>query len=322
MTAAGGRLSLVCPACGAALARDEGGCRCKGCGTRYPERGGILHLMSGQEGAPGYDPHFFRTLPLVEGRHFWFRARREVILDALKAAVPDWRERPLFDVGCGTGGLLAFLAAAGVPIAGACDVYVDALKAARARVDAPLILVDEGGPPPLAPGQRLLGMFDVLEHIDDDEATLRWVRSVLAPGGVIVLTVPAHPFLFGDMDRLAHHRRRYRRRELGTKLEAAGFEVLRLTHFMAPLVPLLALTRGLRAARPGPRTMPGHDAEMRVVPVVNGAMRLVLSAERLWLRGLDLPLGSSVIAVARRPLGSRVRVMRTVNRPGAPEDEP
>jgi SAM-dependent methyltransferase len=305
MTAATDGLGLLCPACGAVLSRAEGGFRCGGCGTGYPERGGIIHLLSGQKGAPGYDPHFFRTLPLVEDRHFWFRARRQVILDALKAAVPDWRERPLFDVGCGTGGLLAFLAGAGVPIAGACDVYVDALKAARARVDVPLILVDEGGPPPLAAGQPMLGMFDVLEHIDDDEATLRWVRSVLAPGGVIVLTVPAHPFLFGEMDRLAHHRRRYRRRELGAKLQATGFEVLRLTHFMAPLVPLLAFTRGLRAVRPGPRTMPGYDAEMRVVPVVNEAMRLILNGERLWLRGLDLPLGSSVIAVARRSLGGR-----------------
>lgn len=298
-----GALSLVCPKCGVSLtggAGDTGGRRCDACETHYPVRDGILHLTSAPEGARGYDPHFFRTLHLVEGRHFWFRARRGVILDALRAEVPDWRERPLFDVGCGTGGLLAFLASAGVPIAGACDVYFEALTAARARLDAPLLLVDDGAPPPLGPGQKMLGMFDVLEHIDDDAAVLRWVRSVLAPGGILLLTVPAHPFLFGDMDRLARHYRRYRRTELRAKLVAAGFEVLRLRHFMATLVPLLALTRGLRMLRPGARTMPGHDAEMRVVPVVNEAMRVVLGVEAAWLRVAGLPFGSSLIAVARR----------------------
>ena len=244
-------LELVCPRCGATLVVDEGGRRCSQCGRFFPERDGVLRLASAPEGAAGYDPHFFRTLHLVEDRHFWFRTRRATILDALKAAVPDWRTRPLFDVGCGTGGLLAYLGRRGVPIAGACDVYGEALATARGRLDAPLLLVDDGAPPPLGGGQAMIGMFDVLEHIEDDAAVLRWVYSVLAPGGILFLTVPAHPFLFGEMDRLARHFRRYRRRELRARLEAAGLEALRVTHFMGALVPVLALTRGARRLRPG-----------------------------------------------------------------------
>jgi SAM-dependent methyltransferase len=259
---------------------------------------GIVRLVAGGGGRPGYDPHYFAELPQVEGRHFWFLARREVILDGIRRAVPDWRRRPLFDVGCGTGGLLAWLAAQGLPLAGACDAYAQALELARARIAAPLLLVDEGGPPALGPGQRMLSLFDVLEHLDDDVGALAWARSVLEPGGYLVLTVPAHPFLFDDMDRLAFHRRRYRRRELGGKLRGAGFEVRHLTHFMAPLVPLLALTRTLR--RWGRRGRPpGKEAELRLVPGINGALRAVLRLERLALRAVGMPFGSSLLAIAR-----------------------
>lgn len=273
---------------------------CRACGASYDDREGIIHLAVGRNGAPGYDPHYFEALPRVEARHFWFLARREVILDAIRATVPDWRERPLFDIGCGTGGLLGYLAARGVPVAGACDAYPRALEVARGRIAAPLVLVDEGRPPALGPGQRFLALFDVLEHIDDDVGTLAWARSVLEPGGFLAITVPAHPFLFDEMDRLACHRRRYTRAELGRKLREAGFEVRRLTHFMAALVPLLALTRRLRpSARPeSPRA---KEAELRIVPGANGALRWLLRGERLWLRSRSLPFGSSLLAIARRP---------------------
>lgn len=295
-------LTLVCPACRGPLESGPERWACGACGTAYETRGGIIRLAVGRNGAPGYDPHYFEALPRVEGRHFWFRARREVILDAIRATVPDWRQRPLFDIGCGTGGLLGYLAEAGVPVAGACDAYARALEVARARVDAPLLLVDEGRPPALGPGQPFLALFDVLEHIDDDVGTLAWARSVLEPGGYLVLTVPAHPFLFGDADRLAQHRRRYRRRELEGKLRGAGLDILRLTHFMAPLVPLLALTRRARGLA-GRGREPHKEAELRVVPGLNGVLRAVLAVERLALRGVRMPFGSSLLAVARRPGG-------------------
>jgi len=279
------------------------GARCDGCGADYPERGGILDLTRGRAGRAGYDPHYFGTLPLIEDSHFWFVTRREVILEGLRACVDDLGQRALFDVGCGSGGLLAFLEASGLAVAGACDAYPQGLALARGRVRAPLVLVDEGKPPPLAPGQRLIGLFDVLEHLDDDEGTLRFLWSVLEPGGVLVLTVPAHPFLFDEMDELAHHRRRYTRHELGDKLRAAGFEVRLLSHFMALLVLPLIVLRAVGRRLPGrlARAKERRDSELRVVPVVNGLFRSLLRLERLWLRVSSLPFGSSIVALARRP---------------------
>jgi 2-polyprenyl-3-methyl-5-hydroxy-6-metoxy-1,4-benzoquinol methylase len=296
-------LNLACPACGGRADGDPGsGLSCGACGARYPEVDGILRLVAGSSGAPGYDPHYFESLPRIEARHFWFVARREVILDAMRRHIPDLDRRPLFDIGCGTGGLVSYLAAEGVPVGGACDAYVQALEIARRRLDVPLVLVDEGRLPPLAPGHGLLTMFDVLEHIDDDHGTLAWLASVLEPGGYLVLTVPAHPFLFDESDERAHHRRRYRREEMREKLRAAGFEIELLTHFMAPLVPILAALRAPRRLM-GRRTVAprGWDAQLRVVPGINTAFRALLAVERRCLRLVEPPFGSSLLAVARRP---------------------
>jgi SAM-dependent methyltransferase len=277
-----------------------GGGRCAGCAAAFPLANGILDLRAGRRGTAGYDPHHFRTLAAIEGEHFWFTARREVVIEALRDTVPDLAGRALFDVGCGSGGLLQFLGASGVTLAGACDAYPESLALVRQKVAVPLLLVDEGRLPPLGPGYTLLTLFDVLEHIDDDLGILRFLGEVLEPGGVLVLTVPAHPFLFDEMDRIARHRRRYRRSELGGKLRAAGFEVRRLSHFMAPLVPLVAV-RWLLRALPGRGALERRQMELSVTPVLNGLARVVLRLERPLVRAGRLPLGSSLVAVAARP---------------------
>ena len=295
---------LLCPRCGAGLAAEATGARCPGCGACFPEEGGILRLAAGQSGSPGYDPHYFGTLPQVENAHFWFLARREVILEALRRHVPDLHRRPLFDVGCGSGGLLGWLEGEGVKVSGACDAYPEAVRLARGRTSAPLLLVDEGVPPPIAPGQAMIAYFDVLEHIDDDLGTLRWAFETLEPGGVLVLTVPAHPFLFDEMDRLAHHRRRYRRRELFRKLENAGFEVLHMRHFMVVLVPMLLAARLVGRLLPGALSDASRrrDAELRVIPGLNWVLLALLRIEGALQRACPLPWGSSLLALARRPL--------------------
>ena len=123
-----------------------------------------------------------------------------------------------------------------------------------------------------------LVLDDPFVTLDDDRATLRFLFDVLAPGGVLVLTVPAHMFLFGEMDRLACHRRRYAKGELAQKLLDAGFEVRLLTHFMAPLVPLLLLFRqlGRLIDALGFRSKRRSTQELALLPLFNPVMRGVL----------------------------------------------
>lgn len=291
-------IALACPSCRGSLAEREGSCRCTECGAVYAEEGGILDLSVGRSGAAAYDPHFFSVLRETEGRHFWFVARCEVVFAVMRRAIPDLDRRRLFDIGCGTGGLLESLGRRGVGLVGACDAYPESLHLVRRRLDVPLILVDEGRRAPLGEGQTLVGMFDVLEHVDDDVGTLGHVHGVLEPGGYLVLTVPAHPALFGPLDAAACHRRRYSRQELGRKLAEAGFEVVALSHFMLPLAPVLLLARWLERVRR--RSSPPKGGAFRVVPVVNEVLRAVLWLERAAMRWVSMPFGSSLIAVARR----------------------
>ena len=120
-----------------------------------------------------------------------------------------------------------------------------------------------------------------------------------------MLTVPAHPFLFDEMDEIAHHRRRYTRDALGAKLRAAGFAPRRLAHFMAPLVPLVATALGGARARARSQPARAPQAELRVVPGLNGAMRALLRLERPLARAGLLPFGTSLVAVAERPRDGR-----------------
>ena len=147
--------------------------------------------------------------------------------------------------------------------------------------------------------------------MDDDLGVLRRLRDSLEPEGVLILTVPAHPFLFGDRDRQACHRRRYTRRELRQKLGAAGLEVRIVAHFMALLVPLLALKEWTarwsrrRVGQNAEPTVDIWDQEFRVLPGINGLLLGLLRIENQVSVALSLPFGSSLLAVAVRPTGSR-----------------
>ena len=295
-------LSLVCPRCRGELAARPAGAACRECGAEYAEQEGVLELVAGRRGTPGFDPHFFSSLREVENRHFWFVGRRQVVLSALRRAVSDLASRRLFDVGCGSGGLLTFLSRSGVTVAGACDVYPESLRLVRVQLAVPLVLVDEGRRLPLGRGYDLLGMFDVLEHIDDDVGALRALRESLAPGGALVLTVPAHQWLYDEMDEIAFHRRRYERAGLRRALEESGFEVRLLSHFMSPLVPILVLMRsaGRRLHGGRSRALERRRAEFRVVPGVNALMQGVLALERAAMAHASVPFGSSLVAVAVR----------------------
>ena len=305
--------AFACPACDGWLQPDPGGVSCGGCRAFYSNAAGVLDLVRRGRGRAAYDPHHFQALPRVEERHFWFVARRELILEALRRGVPDLSKRALLDVGCGSGGLLAFLERSGVPLLAACDAYPEALRLVQQRVSVPLALVDEGVLPPLAPGQSLIGLFDVLEHTDDDLGVLGRLHGSLAPGGVLILTVPAHPFLFGDRDRQACHRRRYTRSQLRQKLQAAGFEPRIVTHFMALLVPLLALKEWTarwsqrRVRRNKEPTRDIWDQEFQVLPGINGLILGLLRIENRVSVAVSLPFGSSLLAVAVRPTGVTAR---------------
>jgi len=172
------------------------------------------------------------------GSHWWYRSRRELTLRqvgrAARALGHPGRRLALLDYGCAGGFDLAFLDEFGV--AEGADVTDEFAADAGAH---PVHVVPRDLP-------RLHGRFDivtcldVLEHLDDDVGGLRTIASLLAPGGQVVVTVPAYAWLWSGEDEISAHRRRYTRGALVGACRAAGFEVLYASYFNASILPAMA----------------------------------------------------------------------------------
>ncbi|MEO8593450.1 MAG: class I SAM-dependent methyltransferase [Candidatus Solibacter sp.] len=251
----------------------------------------------------GYDPGHFESLFAAEDRHFWFRARNQVISafarQLTENLAPGFR---VLEMGCGDGNVLRFLSDAcpdGTVVG--MDLYGEGIRYARSRTSCPLVQGDVRRAP-FGKQFQLIGIFDVLEHIPDDLQILRDLRELLHPEGALLLTVPAHQSLWSYFDELSGHCRRYSRAELETKLGETGYTVEFLSPYMASLHPLMWLSRKLRGSQSS-----GVDAkklleeELRVVPVLNEVLTWQLGWETRWLRGRrELPFGTSWLAIARR----------------------
>ena len=248
----------------------------------------------------GYDAKHFQKLIDVEDRHFWFASRNAVLSTALTTVTIPEHARVL-EIGTGTGNTLrvlerAFPRAALVGM----DMFEEGFAAARVRTKAQLVRASVERLP-FRGEFDLIGAFDVLEHIEDDRAAFRRLRRLLTPGGYLVLTVPASARLWSRFDADSHHFRRYEPDGLRERLVEAGFVVERLTYFFAALYPVVRIFRWMSDRLPVREGSKSPVArELRVVPVVNAAAMSILAIEaRLASAGFRLPIGTSLLAIAR-----------------------
>ncbi len=229
--------------------------------------------------------------------HWWFRARR-ALLDRLLAA---WVELPaeaaILEVGPGSGVNVPVLAKHGRVTA--LDTSRDALRDCAARGAARLVQADAEAPPLRPSSFDLVCALDVLEHLADDAAALRAWHALLGKEGRLLLAVPALPLLWGRQDVLAGHRRRYRRAELGARICGAGFHIERLTFFNTLLFPPIFAVR--LAMRPFlGRTARGRRSDLSMPSLGLGpVLQRLFAAEGRWLVARDLPLGVSLLCLAR-----------------------
>lgn len=139
--------------------------------------------------------------------------------------------------------------------------------------------------------------LDILEHLDDDERAVREIRQVLKPEGMLLAFVPAFEFLWGAQDDLSHHKRRYTRSRLSHLLESNGFDILRLTFFnIYFFLPILVIRKILRWTG-----RPLRSENEYTAPWLNRLLAPIFASEGLLLEHMDLPVGVSLIAVARKP---------------------
>jgi SAM-dependent methyltransferase len=256
--------------------------------------------------ATTFDPAHFSRLAAVERDHFWFRARRRAIKSVLAPEVaslaPGYR---VLEVGCGTGSVMRALeevCAHGTVIG--MDLYREGLRFVDPASRGRLVQGDLAALP-FRSRFEVVGLFDVLEHFEDDLAVLASIRQLLREGGSLVLTVPARRALWSYFDIAADHKRRYEMAELRRKLVESGFDVPFLSPYMCTIYPLVR--GGRKLASLGRRSREARRAEaellneeLRIVPVVNPFLAAGLGWESRWLAARKaLPFGTSLIAIAR-----------------------
>jgi SAM-dependent methyltransferase len=230
----------------------------------------------------------------LEDRYWWFVARRELALELLRKHSQS--EAKILDVGCGTGKGQESFAIFGEVYG--IDFSEEALRFSHSRGLTRLLRADAEAIPYVSDSFDTVVSLDTIEHVPDDQAALSEIFRSLKPGGIFLMNVPAYEWLWGPHDVALMHQRRYHRSQLRAKLVDAGFEVERLSYHIFLLFPLVALSRFMGKFNKG-------EPEAKL-PALPGWVETVLSiVQRVELRLIsrfDLPWGSSLVAVARKPI--------------------
>jgi SAM-dependent methyltransferase len=222
---------------------------------------------------------------LTNPTYWWYRARSDILRTVFGPHVPAGR---VLDVGSADGPSVRWLD----DVADRLPLDIDPTGLAPGAVCGSLNAL------PFADGSfDGVAAFDVIEHMAEDGAAVREILRVLKPGGVLMATVPAYQWAWTDFDTNQGHYRRYTRRRVTSLMEREGLTTLRATYAFTATFPLFALDR--LAARAGLREY--EDPAKSTLPeALEGTLLKLSSWDNQWLKRADLPLGSSVLVVARK----------------------
>lgn len=236
---------------------------------------------------------------LVEEESFWFKHRNDCILAAIKRFPPSGA---ILDVGGGNGYVTRRMLDEGLDAA-LLEPGLDGALNARQQRRIPQVICSSFEMARFQPDSlSAVGLFDVVEHIEDDRGLIEQVHAALQPQGMIYLTVPAHQWLWSSSDRTAQHFRRYTRNDLVALLEKQ-FDVVYATYFFATLIAPLTLLRalpyrlGLAKNENVLKPAAEHGGGSRFTRVLKSSLRW----ESGWIANAKrIPVGASCLCVARK----------------------
>ena len=239
------------------------------------------------------ESYLYDDLYELEEQHWWHRAKRELVFRLL-ASYSFRKHIKILDVGCGTGKNVETFAAFGE--SWGLDMSPRAITYCKKR-GLTRVRIGEAEKTGLPSGMfDAITLLDVLEHTDDKK-TLREMRRIMAPGGVLIMTIPAYQWLWSQWDVVLHHKRRYERTGLTALLKKEGFKVRKVSYVYSFLVIPVFLIRMIKS-----RLLSGQYAsDFRMSsPVVNYCMLRVSRAEAWIVDHFFVPFGTSLVCVAQK----------------------
>ena len=236
----------------------------------------------------------YEQMAQLDQRHWWFTARRRILAELIERVARPPKDARILELGAGTGHNLAMLSRFGTVEASELDSVARKLASERLGRE-----VKEAALPDLsmfpADSYDLIALLDVLEHVPDDKGSLSAILQRLKPGGAMLLTVPANPWMWSAHDVAHHHHRRYRKSEIEKLARDAGFKIELLSPFNSLLFLPIAAVRLLGK-------MTGKDDSDDAMPgaLVNKTLDTVFGLERSLIGRVPMPFGVSLVAVLRR----------------------
>ena len=248
------------------------------------------------ESGSGFKSESFYKLYQAESSNFWFIARNQLIKWAIEKYSPNCQS--FLEIGCGTGFVLSCVRDT-LPLSNivGSEIFTAGLAFAAERVpEAELVQMDARNLP-YKEEFDVVSAFDVIEHIDEDVLVLKNLFRSLKPGGLIMITVPQHQWLWSLADENACHVRRYNSAELHEKVEKAGFSIVKSTSFVSLLLPAMYLSR----FKANKNSNFDPESELNINSFLNYLFVKVLSVERFLIRiGIRFPFGGSRLVIARK----------------------
>ena len=239
-------------------------------------------------------PNEYETMFRVEGTHWWYGALHRLIFQALEAELPGWREKEILDVGCGTGAILKQLGNPEKNVG--IDLAPEAISFCRQRGLDNVRQGDIGALPFADASFDAVICSSVLYHqwVGDIAGAVCEMHRVLRPGGVVLINVPAFPFLHSAHDKAVMTAHRFRRPEIRQLLLKQNFTIRRLTYWTTFLFPLAVAARTLGGSKMG------RDFETTNTSFAQRVFAQVMALELRLLRNVSLPFGVALLAVARK----------------------
>jgi 2-polyprenyl-3-methyl-5-hydroxy-6-metoxy-1,4-benzoquinol methylase len=287
---------IICPKCETILTKKSDCFECEKCQYKaLIDRGIVCFNPEIDDSFSDYDPAALEIFYQHEKQHFWFRTRRDVIKDLFGKYVN--KEDKVIEIGAGTGNISKMLLRAGYNVAIG-DVHKKALYLFKSHGVKEKYQFDINQSP-FRDHFDVVGMFDVLEHIKNDEQALESVSKILKDHGKIILTVPAHKWLWSRHDY--SHKRRYNLGRIRKIFKKNNLKILEAKHFFVSIVPLLLARSFLQSPFKGKLSARKlAEEQININPILNNILYALLCFEYKIIKNITPKIGGSILVVAEK----------------------
>lgn len=233
---------------------------------------------------------------------FWVSSRNRLFKRLVHRYLEPSGKTKFLEIGCGTGDFIQRIAQdEKLEITGS-EIYLKGLAYAKKKLPNVEFVQFDMTQGKIGEQFHIITAFDVLEHIENDNAGLSNISQMLKKGGVLIVSVPQHMFLWSKLDEIVKHKRRYSRRELVAKLRANDFDIDYVTSFLFILFPIMILSRLFDRVDD---QLPTEERDLKKRVKFSGFLNKTFDEimrfdEVLIKMGLSLPFGGTLVAVARK----------------------